>query len=542
MRRIQVFLGALLFTGSMLLASCGRGPVNQAAPPTAVVSRGNLQVSITSTGNLALSQSDDLAFEMAGVVQEVLVETGQTVTTGQKLANLDTSEWEAELTKLERDVVNQERALAKAERQIAAKELSVRQAELDLRSAENNISQTAALKDAQDAVEYAEFLVKFAKMVDAGIAGVGVTDPAYWSEATASFNTNLAEAKAKLDALLKGGNTSLSADAALQIARSQLQLEQAKRQVEESKIAIEDARLARDDASQALDDAESALEKARVLSPIITAPFDGFITKVNVKGGDEVKKGTVALQLADPDKFEVSVLVGQSNISSISLGTAATVKIDALSGVTVPARVTAIAPTATVQSGVVNYPVTIELATATSSNQTPGGLFPSFSGNQTGRQGALSNNSTRFPPFSSNQTGRQRPQSSNSTQSSGASNNQTWQSRLPQDMVSSQSSVQLKQGMSVTVSIITAQSNDTLMVPNRAITREQGTAYVTVLKDGASEKRAVKTGISNSQYTAITEGLAEGETVVIAQATSTAPASQQNRQPSFFGQEGMIVR
>ena len=96
-------------------------------------------------------------------------------------------------------------------------------------------------------------------------------------------------------------------------------------------------------------------------SPTITAPFDGYITSVKVKGGDEVFKGSVALTIADPNQFEADILVTENDIASVKLDGEATVSLDALSDLTFPAKITWIAPTATVSSGVVNYKVTVTL-------------------------------------------------------------------------------------------------------------------------------------------------------------------------------------
>jgi HlyD family secretion protein len=75
------------------------------------------------------------------------------------------------------------------------------------------------------------------------------------------------------------------------------------------------------------EDARKALEEAREKSPEISAPFDGFITLVNVDGGDEVKTGTVAVQLADPDKFEADILVSEMDIMQVKLGGEARVQV-----------------------------------------------------------------------------------------------------------------------------------------------------------------------------------------------------------------------
>jgi multidrug resistance efflux pump len=108
------------------------------------------------------------------------------------------------------------------------------------------------------------------------------------------------------------------------------------------------------DADTAVADAQSALDDAKDLSPIITAPFDGFISSIKVAGGDEIQKGTIAMVIADPNQFSAKILVTEDDIFSVKLGGDATVSLTALSG-TPSAKVTKISPTATVSSGVVNY-------------------------------------------------------------------------------------------------------------------------------------------------------------------------------------------
>ena len=63
-----------------------------------------------------------------------------------------------------------------------------------------------------------------------------------------------------------------------------------------------------------LEDAQKALAEALEKSPEIIAPFDGFITRVNVEGGDEVLPGTVAVQLATT-MHSVSILWAWSRMT-----------------------------------------------------------------------------------------------------------------------------------------------------------------------------------------------------------------------------------
>ena len=89
---------------------------------------------------------------------------------------------------------------------------------------------------------------------------------------------------------------------------------------------------------------------------------------------------------------------------------------------------------------------------------------------------------------------------------------------------------QLREGLTVTVSIMIAQRNDVLLVPNGAITTQGGQTYVqVVLPDDTIEDRAVTIGISNWQYTEVTDGLSEGEKVVVLQGNTTQSVPQAPR-------------
>lgn len=71
-------------------------------------------------------------------------------------------------------------------------------------------------------------------------------------------------------------------------------------------------------------------------------------------------------------------------------------------------------------------------------------------------------------------------------------------------------------GMSATADIMIAESRDTLLVPERAIGRdEQGNPIVWVSVDGQREERAVVVGISDGFQAEILEGLEEGDMVSV---------------------------
>jgi len=56
-----------------------------------------------------------------------------------------------------------------------------------------------------------------------------------------------------------------------------------------------------------------------------------------------------------------------------------------------------------------------------------------------------------------------------------------------------------------------------------------------VSPDGVTEERAIKTGIGNWQFTEVTDGLSEGEKVVVPQGTTvTTPTTQSQRPPGVM--------
>jgi HlyD family secretion protein len=81
------------------------------------------------------------------------------------------------------------------------------------------------------------------------------------------------------------------------------------------------------------------------------------------------------------------------------------------------------------------------------------------------------------------------------------------------------SSLPIRAGMTANADLTTAERTDVLLVPNRAITadRETGTYYVNRVDGEQTERVQVTLGLRDSQYTEITTGLREGDSVSIAE-------------------------
>ena len=419
MKFLTIMLTLVICVVGLLSLSCASESDSVPASQKVVaVQRGDLVIDITASGNLALSLTEDLAFEISGTVEEVMVEDGDSVEEGQLLAKLDTSEWEKELITLEYNLLQAELALEKAEEQTST-----------------SITGDTVVRES--------------------------TDPK--------------EIKAK-----------------------------------ELQVELAEARLA-----EALD-----------ASPEITAPFDGFITRVNVEGGDEVMKGTVAVTLAAPDKFEADILVSEMDILQVKLGGEARVQVDAMQGMSLPAEVIHISPTAIIQSGVVNYKVKVEVQS----------LEELMQEQQAALQEAMEKTAQGELPERLKQaieegriTQEQAEEMMEQMQQGQGGQQGQVPTAIPEDF-------QLREGLTVTVSIIVDERSDVLLVPNAAITTRGGQSYVHVLsQDNSIEERALQTGISNWQYTEVTSGLNEGEQVVVPQGTTNTTTTTKTQQAPRAG-------
>ena len=521
-----ILMVLLLYSVSVLSLACT--PESDEADllesQTVTVQRGNLIIDITAVGNLALSHTEDLAFEIAGTVEEVLVEEGDNVEEGQVLAKLDTSEWEDNLEVLRDQVTAAEHQLIATEQQLTAQQIDLLQAEINLGNSEIALAKAngtyewpdpdyeAPLESAQADVDDAERLLRYIKKYEDGTPK--------WDTMERLAKEGVAAAERRLQTLLT--------ETEEEVAIKELQVELAQARLDDARQAVRDAEKDVWDAQKEVEDAQEELDEAKATSIVIRAPFAGLVTEVNVSVSDAVKKGHAAIVLTDPDKFEAEILVNEMDIFQVKLGGEAWVQVDALQGMSLPARVTHISPTATIQSGVVNYKVTVEI-------QSPETVM--HQRQETRQEGMPDISSGQLP-----ERLRQAIEAGLITQEQAEEmleRMQEGQMTFPPGGEEMPTVIaedfQLREGLTVTVSILVAERNDVLLVPNAAISSREMETYVQVLSpDGVIEERAIKTGISNWQFTEVIEGLSEGEKVVVPQGTTTTPTTPQRGRMPFL--------
>jgi RND family efflux transporter MFP subunit len=301
---VLIAMGALLFIqqrGATTAASTAR-------PQTARVERGSLVATVQAAGNVSAVTTASLGFLQSGRVAQVNVQVGDRVKAGQLLMQLDTTDLllslrtaQANLTSSQANYDAAKQKNAQINNQLIVAKVQLEKARIALEQAQGNYNKIAWRGD------------------------VGLTQQATdLRNATIEYESALANYK-MTEATIN--------DSALKTATADL---------ERTKIAVEQA--------------ERNLEKAKIV-----APFDGIIAQVNFNVGDSAGTGA-AVVLVDLSQLQIKVTVAEVDIAKIKVAQTAQITFDALAGKSYSGKVITISPQATVQQGVVNYPVTVAIA------------------------------------------------------------------------------------------------------------------------------------------------------------------------------------
>ncbi|MBL7165214.1 MAG: efflux RND transporter periplasmic adaptor subunit [Dehalococcoidales bacterium] len=591
---LSITLAGTLLAGCGGVSDIAEKPEYQLVP----VQRGDLAVEVTATGNLSYAYEEVLSFGAPGTIEEVLVEEGDEVEEGQLLARLDSASiisLEKAVTQARINLRGAEDDLEEVRNpstevdavDIAQAELAVVNAGIALVTARDNlelaldpytesdiIQAELAVISAEVALEAAQYAFERAEATYNGNPTVPqwVTDYEQKQRLLALAEFDLIEAEENLAEMQAGADASeveqkqkLLAVAEADIARAEETLAEIQDDAvppEPDSLDVELQQIEVTSARAALDEAIDRLEMDTVV-----APFAGIVTSVNMEAGQAVNASAVIV-LTDSTKFEATMLVNEIDIMNVQVGALASVEIDALSGFTFPATVTSVSPTAASQQGVVNYRVEAELMSLVPATEeevpeeegepvsgvdevldkavADGRLTQEQADTMKERFGQADTRITaeqleqlieRFAQFgigaAQGKAGQREGLAGGLLDELRGSLIQGFGAGLLPGV--SLEDIHLREGLSVTVSIIIQQRRNVLLVPNQAIKLQDGATYVEVIQDGEIHQRSVVTGLSDWQYTEIVQGINEGEQVVVWQTTGTSATTEAQRQQGGFG-------
>ncbi len=277
-----------------------------------------------------------------------------------------------------------------------------------------------------------------------------------------------------------------------------------------------DIELQRDQVRQA----ELSVKRARdnLESVKIIAPFDGTVASLDIEVGQEVSgAGAAAIVLHTPDALGLDLTVSESDRPDVEAGQSGYATFDALGDSQFPLVIDSVGSSPTTTQGVVIYEVQATI-------QSVGSAFAARA--QSGEVPAGS---------ASPQAGSASPQAGSASPQAGIPGTEDIPAEaLKRFAARMETEEKPLPGMNASVTIIVDQAQDVLLVPAQAIQSEGFQSVVEVQNDdGSTERVVVQTGLTDGMNTEITEGLEEGQTIIIPSRTATAASEQTTTGPGF---------
>ncbi len=368
---VLVILGAFVFF-SMQQA---RQTVSTAFQ-TAEIKHGDLTAMVGATGTVRSNQSTVLAWQTSGIIEDITVKVGDSTQTGQLLAQLKDSSLSQSIILAQADLVDAKHNLdnlknsdlARAQAQQALVEaqkayddaVEKRESKQYLRSSQDTLDVARAnLIIAEDAVTQAEINYdRFDSLPE---------DNAMRAEAF----SQLAKARQQRDKALGNLNWLLGKPDAQEVAEADATVEVAKAKLGDAQREWDRLKNGPDPNDIRSAEARVAALEATVGLSKLEATFNGTVTEVNSKEGDQVAAGFASFQIDDLSHLLVDVEVPEVDINRVKVGQPAKLTFDAIPDKDYDGRVIEVSKVGALDQGVVNFTITVELSNA-DENVLPG--------------------------------------------------------------------------------------------------------------------------------------------------------------------------
>jgi HlyD family secretion protein len=359
---------ALVLALIFLFSQLRKNTSNNNSLLTATVEKGELVATVGGTGKVEANKSATLGWKTSGNVSKVYVENGGSITSGDILAELSQTSLPQNVILAQADLVEAKRNLET----VMESDTQRSQTYLDLLDAEEN------LQDAQDDIDHWNYKNADQKIVDQARAGFIAAEE------------NLKQVKAELQSLDSDTNDAELQKVQTKVDEAQLARDKALRNLsfilgktyntevaedfanyDLAKAKLEDVQREWDRLKdgQNKDDILAAQAKVTAAESVagmanLSAPFDGTITSVMTKEGDEVNAGTSAFRIDDLSKFYIEVDIPEIDINRIQIGQEAEFTFDSLLDKTYHGTVVEVAGAGTESQGETNFTIKLLVSDA----------------------------------------------------------------------------------------------------------------------------------------------------------------------------------
>jgi HlyD family secretion protein len=367
----RLFVISFFVILGILLSACGGGA--EAAAVSTPIPTVQAENFIVAEGRLEPIHYVDIAFNANGTVSEVLVSEGEQVTEGQIIARLENSEAkQAEVASAEEAFLQAQQAFDSAQAvalgKLADANEAVRKAQYDLDyldiptdlrdmgTIEALIFTAANLEDARVKFEPYRYLEL---QLENQLARENPNKDQVYRSTAKIYKKQLDDAWADYNRAIKW--TTLEAN--LESAKAELAQAQKEYDMLSNGSSGDEKALAEAQFEAAR--ANLAAARAALADVELLAPFDGTVAGLNVKSGETVTPGQIAVSVADFSGWTVKTTdLTELDVVKLSEGQAVSITLDAIPDANLDGVVQTIGQNYAEQQGDVVYEVTVELTEA----------------------------------------------------------------------------------------------------------------------------------------------------------------------------------
>lgn len=472
------------------------------------VARRTVTSSVTGTGNVEPQAQANVNFKVAGTLTEIDVRVGDHVSAGQKLAAVDSSAQQVAVANAQANV-----ATAQANLQAALTPLTqnqINQLQNSVNNAQQSYNDTVAqanLTNSLDATQVTAdqnqlaadqqaLTFNAAYQIDAQNLNNAKTT---LQNATATFNADGCQSQTYATYTSKCMTDFNSVSA----AQTTVNTNQAKVNLDTAQVTADQNKLTADQNKQQTDSVNGQRSINQAAASLTSA-------RDQLKTQTESKPNQIASAQAQLASAQAALQTAQQNLNYTTLTTPMDGQVNSINGVVGET----VSPGGGVTAQAPGAQAPLPTSAATTAFMVIGNtgamdVVVPFAESDASRIAANQDAQVTFDAVSNlNISGKVLAIASSATTSSGVVNYYV-------TVQLNQTSSALKQGMTANATVIVNRVTNAITVPNLAITRSAGQAFVNVYAGGQQVLTPIETGVVGDQFTEVTSGLAGSEQIVM---------------------------
>ena len=528
---IALVLGTLIYRDMFVPSKNAASALNLYS-----VVRRTVTASISGSGNVEPQLQSNVNFKVAGTLTEIDVHVGDHVSSGQKLAAIDPSAQQAAV-----DQASANLATAQANLQAVLTPLTqnqITQLQNNVASAQQTYNDTVAQVNAtntqdtnqvtadQNQLAADQQTLSFNLTYQNDLLQLS-TDKATYQTALTTFNN---DATCKGVAFANYSPQCLSEFTAVSVAQTAVANDQAKVNVDTAQVTADQTRLNADTAKQSAD-RSAGQRSVNQAAASLTGAQDQLRTQT------ETKPNQIASARAQVANAQAALQTAQQNLNNTTLVAPMDGEVNSINGVVGEN----VAPGGGTTAEAPGSQAPLPGSAASNAFMVIGNISGMdvvvlFAESDASRLAVNQDVQVTFDAVSNlTISGHVIAVASASTNASGVVNYYA-------TIALNQTNKALKQGMTANATVTVSKATNAISVPNLAISRVAGQAYVNVYAGGQQVQTPIETGVVGDQFTEVTGGLNDGAQVVIPTVRVSSGTGNTRGGGGGFGGGGVQVK